>query len=396
MENKRRRARIITMFATFLAFMGIGVVDPILPSIAEQIGATHWQVEMLFTSYIFTMAIMMLPAGLLAGKFGDKPMMVAGLVIVTIFALLCGFSNTIAELSSFRAGWGLGNSFFFATAMTLLIALSKEVSSAVGLYEAAIGLGMAGGPLVGGILGGYTWRYPFISTGLLIFIAFILVCFFVKVPGQRPKRKTAGFKEMGHLFSYSPFLRGALAGMFYNYGFFTVLAYSPLVMNLPTIQLGLIFFGWGLCLAYGSAVLSHKLEKKYDVKKLLRWGLLLFSLFLFALYFVKLTWLQIVLVILSGLFSGLNNALFTTHVMESSPYERSITSGVYNFVRWLGAGVAPILSGVLGHKLFPQAPFGISGFIVLVGFLLMLLPVREPRRREEERRIHLHKKMGIY
>ena len=119
-------------------------------------------------------------------------------------------------------------------------------------------------------------------------------------------------------------------------------------------------------------------------------------LFLFALYFVKLTWLQIVLVILSGLFSGLNNALFTTHVMESSPYERSITSGVYNFVRWLGAGVAPILSGVLGHKLFPQAPFGISGFIVLVGFLLMLLPVREPRRREEERRIHLHKKMGIY
>jgi len=177
-ESKKRNARIITVFATFLAFMGIGVVDPILPSIAEQIGASHWQVEMLFSSYIFMMAIMMLPAGLLAGKFGDKPMMVTGLVIVTIFALLCGFSGTIAELSIYRAGWGLGNSFFFATAMTLLIALSSEVGAAVGLYEAAIGLGMAGGPLVGGILGGYTWRYPFIATGLLIFVAFILVSFF--------------------------------------------------------------------------------------------------------------------------------------------------------------------------------------------------------------------------
>ena len=41
---------------------------------------------------------------------------------------------------SFRAGWGLGNAMFFATAMTLLIALSKEVHEAVGLYEAAIGL----------------------------------------------------------------------------------------------------------------------------------------------------------------------------------------------------------------------------------------------------------------
>lgn len=51
---------------------------------------------------------------------------------------------------------------FFATAMTLLIALSKEVHEAVGLYEAAIGLGMAGGPLLGGILGGHSWRYPFL------------------------------------------------------------------------------------------------------------------------------------------------------------------------------------------------------------------------------------------
>jgi MFS family permease len=379
-ESKKRNARIITVFATFLAFMGIGVVDPILPSIAEQIGASHWQVEMLFSSYIFMMAIMMLPAGLLAGKFGDKPMMVTGLVIVTIFALLCGFSGTIAELSIYRAGWGLGNSFFFATAMTLLIALSSEVGAAVGLYEAAIGLGMAGGPLVGGILGGYTWRYPFIATGLLIFVAFILVSFFVKAPPSKQKRKTAGIREMGHLFSYLPFIQGALAGMLYNYGFFTVLAYSPLVLELSPIQLGLVFFGWGLCLAYGSAILSHRLEQKYKLKNLLRYSLLLFSAFLFLLFFIKIMWVQIVLVIISGLISGLNNALFTTHVMESSPYERGVTSGVYNFVRWLGAGSAPILSGIFGHMFFPQAPFGISAVIVLIGFLLMILPIREHQR----------------
>ena len=81
------------------------------------------------------------------------------------------------SIISFRAGWGLGNAMFFATAMTLLIALSKEVHEAVGLYEAAIGLGMAGGPLLGGILGGHSWRYPFFATSILIFLAFILVFF---------------------------------------------------------------------------------------------------------------------------------------------------------------------------------------------------------------------------
>ncbi|ALC83467.1 hypothetical protein AM592_19425 [Bacillus gobiensis] len=81
--------------------------------------------------------------------------------------------------------------------------------------------------------------------------------------------------------------------------------------------------------------------------------------------------------ILSGLVSGLNNALFTTHAMESSPYARSVTSVVYNFVRWFGAGLAPILSGIFGEMLFPQASFGISGILVFVGFLLMLVPIKQ-------------------
>lgn len=60
--------------------------------------------------------------------------------------------------------------------MTLLIALSKEVHEAVGLYEAAIGLGMAGGVI------GWNTRWTFLAlsvfaTSILIFLAFILVFF---------------------------------------------------------------------------------------------------------------------------------------------------------------------------------------------------------------------------
>ncbi|NGQ94432.1 MFS transporter [Brevibacillus sp. SYP-B805] len=326
-----------------------------------------------------TMAVMMLPAGLLAGRLGDKRSMVVGLGLVAVFALLCGFSDTISQLSIFRAGWGLGNSLFFATAMTLLIALSDQVSTAVGLYEAAIGLGMAGGPLLGGVLGGFTWRYPFYATGLLIFTAFFLVMFFVKEPVNKQARKAAGLKEMGHLFAHRPFLQGALAGMLYYYGFFTVLAYSPLVLKMSAIHLGFIFFGWGLCLAYGSAVLSHKLEHQWAPDKLLRFGLLAFALLLFLLFTVQALWLQVALIILSGLVSGLNNALFTSHVMEVSPYPRGITSGVYNFVRWMGAAIAPILSGIIGSAVFPKAPFGVAGVIAIAGFFLLMLPAARVR-----------------
>lgn len=375
--SKSRVGQIITVFATFLAFMGIGVVDPILPEIAAQIGASHWQVEMLFTSYLLMMAIMMIPAGILASRFGDKRLMVTGLIIVTIFAALCGLSSNIPQLSIFRAGWGLGNSFFFATAMTLLIALSGEVKQAVGMYEAAIGLGMAGGPLVGGVLGSSSWRLPFIGTSILIFIAFILVLIIVKQPASSKPRKAAGFKDIIQLYKCKPFTQGALSGMLYYYGFFTVLAYTPLILPISALQIGFVFFGWGLCLAYGSAILAHKLETKYQPKQVLHISLIIFAVILALLFVTDNTALRIVLVMLSGLVSGLNNALFTSYVMEVSPYERGITSGGYNFLRWLGAAFAPLLSGVIGHAIAPQAPFLVAAIIAVVAFIIMKVKVKK-------------------
>ncbi|UOQ46404.1 MFS transporter [Halobacillus salinarum] len=363
--------------------MGIGVVDPILPVIAKQIGASHWQVELLFTAYIFTMAVMMIPASLLAGKFGDKNMITFGLAVVTIFALLCGFSNTVAELSIFRAGWGFGNAMFFATAMTLLIALSEEISSAVGLYEAAIGLGMAGGPLLGGLIGEASWRYPFFATGGLIFLALLLVIILVKEPVQQHTRKAPGIKQIGSLLKYLPFTQGAFAGMLYYYGFFTVLAYSPLIIDLSAIHLGFIFFGWGISLAYGSAILSHQLERKWQPVTLIKVGLTAFIILLALLLFVKIVWLEIVLIVLSGLASGLNNALFTSYVMDISPYARNVTSGVYNFVRWFGAALAPLLSGVVGEAFTPHVPFGVAAAVVLAGLVLMLMPVKKQTQKQE-------------
>ncbi|MGL4848105.1 MAG: MFS transporter [Clostridium sp.] len=375
-EEKRNKAKYITVFATFLAFMGIGVVDPLLPTIAASIGASSSQIELLFTAYIFTMAIMMIPAGILATKFGNKRLMVVGLGIVTIFALSCGLSNGILELSIFRAGWGLGNALFFATAMVLLIAFSDKASSAIGMYEAAIGLGMAGGPLVGGILGKYSWRLPFIATFILILIAFLLVTFFVYEPSHKTERKVAGVKELIKLIKVKRFIKVAIAGMFYYYGFFVVLAYTPLVLKIPTIVLGLVFCGWGLMLAFGSAVLSHKLEKKYEVSKILPWSLIIFAILLGILFLAHSTYIRIIVVILSGLVSGLNNALFTTHAMAESPYGRDITSGAYNFVRWLGAAIAPLLSGVISETIGMSTPFIIAAIIAVLAFILIKIKVK--------------------
>lgn len=113
MTKSENLGRNITVLAIFLAFMGMGVVDPILPDIATKLGANHWQVEMLFSAYILMMAFMMLPAGIIAVKYGDKVIMVTGLGLVAIFAILCSYSSSIVDLSLYRAGWGFSNALFF-------------------------------------------------------------------------------------------------------------------------------------------------------------------------------------------------------------------------------------------------------------------------------------------
>ena len=76
-----------------------------------------------------------------------------------MFSALAGSSDTIGAIVGFRAGWGLGNALFIATALaTIVIAASGSVAQAIILFEAALGLGIAAGPLVGGQLGSISWR----------------------------------------------------------------------------------------------------------------------------------------------------------------------------------------------------------------------------------------------
>jgi ACDE family multidrug resistance protein len=91
-----------TAFATLIAFMGIGIVDPILGSLLHAWGITKFEVEWLFTSYIAVMAVAMLLSGVLATKFGARRVLVTGLTLVVIFAALSGLAPNIGFLAVFR------------------------------------------------------------------------------------------------------------------------------------------------------------------------------------------------------------------------------------------------------------------------------------------------------
>ena len=139
-------------FASVVAFMGIGLVDPILKPIADNLGASPSQVSLLFTSYMAVMGVAMLVTGVVSSRIGPKRTLLLGLAIIIVGAGLAGMSSTVTGIVGWRALWGLGNALFIATALATIVNSAKgSVAQAVILYEAALGLGIAVGPLVGGV-----------------------------------------------------------------------------------------------------------------------------------------------------------------------------------------------------------------------------------------------------
>ena len=118
---RQPRAVWAVAFACVIAFMGIGLVDPILKPIADELGASPSQVSLLFTSYMAVMGVAMLITGVVSSRIGAKRTLLTGLALIVVFSALAGASDSIGAIVGFRAGWGLGNALFIATALSVIV-----------------------------------------------------------------------------------------------------------------------------------------------------------------------------------------------------------------------------------------------------------------------------------
>src|SRR3954462_11851133 len=119
---RQPKAVYAVAFACVVSFMGIGLVDPILPTLRTQLGATPSQISLLFTSYLVVTAIAMLGTNWVSSRIGPKRTLITGLAIIVVFSALAWSSNSIGGIVGYRAGWGLGNALFIATSLAVIVA----------------------------------------------------------------------------------------------------------------------------------------------------------------------------------------------------------------------------------------------------------------------------------
>jgi MFS transporter, ACDE family, multidrug resistance protein len=365
------RAVWAVAFACVIAFMGIGLVDPILKPIADELGASPSQTSLLFTSYMAVMGVAMLITGVVSTRIGAKRTLLSGLALIIVFSALAGSSDTIGAIVGFRAGWGLGNALFIATALATIVASARgSVAQSVILFEAALGLGIAMGPIVGGQLGEISWRAPFYGVAALMALALAATVFLL--PATPPTGRRTSLADPFRALRYPGLLTVALTALFYNMGFFTLLAFTPFPLDMSAAQVGWIFFGWGVLLAITSVWVAPRLEARFGMVNTALGSLGLFTLDLVAMAVWTDSKTVLVLgVIVAGAFLGVNNTVITQAVMGAAPVERPVASAAYSFVRFSGGAVAPWLAGRLGETVSIHAPFWMGAGAVAIGIAIL-------------------------
>ncbi len=377
------RAVLAVAFACVVAFMGIGLVDPILPTLASELDATPSEVSLLFTTYFAMTGVSMLVTGWVASRIGPRRTLLSGLALVVIFSALAGAAGSVFEIAGFRLGWGLGNALFIATALSVIVgSAAGGLTSAIILYEAALGLGIASGPLLGGLLGDITWRGPFFGTAALMAVGFILITVFLE-PVPKPARRVS-FTDPLRALSHGGLRSMAIVAVFYNFGFFTILAYTPFLLGLGAHELGAIYFGWGLLLALTSVFGAQRLERRLGLVVVLGVALGGVALDLLAggLLHDSVAGL-IVVVVLSGGLLGIANTVLTEAVMAAAVVERSVASSAYSFVRFTGGAIAPWIAGKLGEHVSEPAPMYLGAGMVGLSVVALVLSRHHLRRHEE-------------
>jgi EmrB/QacA subfamily drug resistance transporter len=152
--------------ATFMLLLDITVVNTALPAIQKDLGGSFSDLQWVIDAYALSLAALVLTAGSLADRLGRRRVFAIGLAVFSLASLLCALAPDPTFLNVSRALQGIGGAIMFAVSLALVaqeFPAGPERGMAMGIYGATIGIAVAIGPLVGGLLtDGLGWEWVFL------------------------------------------------------------------------------------------------------------------------------------------------------------------------------------------------------------------------------------------
>lgn len=169
--------------------LDLTVLNVALPTLATELQASTSQLQWFANAYTLVLAALLLPAGLLGDRFGQKWLLLGALVVFGGASAACAFASSPGQLIAFRALLGVGAAFLIPLSMSLLNVLFApgERARAMTIWVMANSLGIPLGPVLGGwLLDNYRWGSVFLINVPLVAVGLVAVA--LLIPATRGHR----------------------------------------------------------------------------------------------------------------------------------------------------------------------------------------------------------------
>lgn len=187
--------------ASFLGCIDFTIVNTALPAIQAELGADLAQLQWVMTAFVMALSSCTIAIGQLADRHGRSRAMLASMAVFALASLGAGWSGSLAALTGWRLLQGAACAGLYTASAALAAALfsEQERGKALGLLFSVNGIGLAAGPVLGGLLVGTVgWRWIFLINVPLILLSYLLCRH--RLP-PHPARAAASMKtssETGH------------------------------------------------------------------------------------------------------------------------------------------------------------------------------------------------------
>ncbi|MGW7412804.1 MFS transporter [Streptomyces sp. NPDC054863] len=153
----RRRVLVLGICCTSLLIVSLDstVLNVALPAVQRELDASVAGMQWTIDAYTLVLASLLMLSGSTADRIGRRKVFMAGLVMFTLGSLLCSLAPNLASLVAFRAVQAIGGSMLTPVAMSIItntFTEPRERARAIGVWGGVVGISMAAGPLLGGLL----------------------------------------------------------------------------------------------------------------------------------------------------------------------------------------------------------------------------------------------------
>ncbi|WP_240040632.1 TCR/Tet family MFS transporter [Pseudocnuella soli] len=386
--NSKAALRFI-FFTLLIDVTGLGLIIPVIPKLIEQLtggnvsASSQWGGWLTF-AYAIMQFIFAPVLGNLSDKYGRRPILLASLLGFGVDYLFVAFAPTIAWLFVGRLVAGVtGASFTTASAYIADISTPQNRAQNFGLIGAAFGLGFIIGPVVGGLLGSYGTRVPFLVAAALCLLN-ALYGYFI-LPESLPKDQRRPFEwrranplgSLMHLKKY-PGISGLIGSLILiyiaghaiqsNWTFFTIEKFGW-TERLIGISLG----AFGLLIALVQGGLIRFVQPRLGNDRSVFVGLAMYTIGLVLFAFASQSWMLFAFMVpycLGGIAGPALQAIISGHVPPNEQGE--LQGALTSLISATSIVGPPMMTNLFAYFTKPGAPIHFSGAPFLFAAVLML------------------------